>query len=217
MKAIGNIHLIWRKGKGSRRFSVGIIKRNATEGIRFHYNQKEVAEAQKQGFTAYEGFPDLEKEYTENVIDIFGQRIIKTERNDIGNFLDFWMIDRKYISDKYYMLAYTQGLLPTDNYEFLADFNPIQSLAFVTEITGFSKIKVDSKCLDMGSSLRYELESDNPKDPKAVKVFTGELYLGHIKRVHCNVFHAAKKKLNLSVHNIEKNGVLRRVFVKVTI
>lgn len=217
MKAIGNIHLIWRKGKGSRRFSVGIIKRNATEGIRFQYNQKEVAEAQKQGFTAYEGFPDLEKEYTENVIDIFGQRIVKTERNDIGNFLNFWMIDREYINDKYYMLAYTQGLLPTDNYEFLADFNPVQDLSFVTEITGLSKIQIDSKCLKKESPLRYVLESDNPHDSYAVKVFTGDFYLGHIKKVHCRVFHTTKKTLNLSVHNIEKNGILRRVFVKVTI
>ena len=217
MKAIGNIHLIWRKGKGSRRFSVGIIKRNATEGIRFHYNQEEVAEAKKQGFTAYEGFPNLEKEYVENVIDIFGQRIIKTERNDIGKFLEFWMIDPKYIDDKYYMLAYTQGLLPTDNYEFLADFNPVQGLSFVTEITGLSKMQIDSKCLKSDSSLRYELESDNPYDNYAVKVFTGELYLGHIKKIHCRVFHMAKKSLNISLHNIEKNGVLRRVFIKVTL
>jgi hypothetical protein len=217
MKAIGNIHLIWRKGKGSRRFSVGIIKRNATEGIRFQYNQEEVAEAQKQGFTAYEGFPNLEQKYTENVIDIFGQRIIKTERNDIRDFLDFWLVDRVYLNDKYYMLAYTQGLLPTDNYEFLADFNPVQNLSFVTEITGLSQIQVSSECLKKDSPLRYELESDNPYDSYAVKVFTGDLYLGHIKRIHCRVFHNYKKTFKLSVHNIEKNGVLRRVFIKVTV
>ncbi|MBL4561242.1 MAG: hypothetical protein JKX79_09690 [Labilibaculum sp.] len=217
MKAIGNIHLIWRKGKGSRRFSVGIIKRNATEGIRFHYNQAEVVEAQRFGFTAYEGFPDFSKVYSENVIEIFGQRIVKTERNDISNFLDFWLIDRKYINDKYYMLAYTQGLLPTDNYEFLADFKPVQSLSFVTEVTGLSKIQVASKCLKMDSTLHYELESDNPYDNLAVKVFTEDKYLGHIKKIHSRVFYGAKKTLNISVHNIEKNGVLKRVFVKVTL
>ena len=42
MKAIGNIHLIWRSGKGSRRISVGTIKNSASEGIRFQYNQKGV-------------------------------------------------------------------------------------------------------------------------------------------------------------------------------
>ena len=217
MKAIGNIHLIWRKGKGSRRFSVGIIKRNTTEGIRFQYNQKEVEEAKKHGFTAYEGFPDLEKEYTENVIDIFGQRIIKTERNDIDSFLDFWLINREYINDKYYMLAYTQALLPTDNYEFLADFKPTKNLAFITEISGLSYSQIDSKKLNSNSPLRYELEPDNSQDNYAVKVYTDDIQLGYIKKIHCRVFYSAKKKLNISVHNIEKNGVLRRVFVKVTI
>jgi hypothetical protein len=31
MKAIGNIHLIWRLGKGSRRISVGTIKKPRKE------------------------------------------------------------------------------------------------------------------------------------------------------------------------------------------
>ena len=50
MKAIGNIHLIWRPGKGSRRISVGTIKKSASEGIRFQYNQEGVEEAKKVRF-----------------------------------------------------------------------------------------------------------------------------------------------------------------------
>jgi hypothetical protein len=42
MKA-GNIHLIWRAGKGSRRISVGTIKK-CSEGI-FQYNQEGVKQA----------------------------------------------------------------------------------------------------------------------------------------------------------------------------
>jgi hypothetical protein len=68
MKAIGNIHLIWRAGKGSRRI-VGTIK-SASEGIRFQYNQEGVKQAKKLGFVHYEGFPDTDKVYTENVIEI---------------------------------------------------------------------------------------------------------------------------------------------------
>jgi hypothetical protein len=70
MKAIGNIHLIWRLGKGSRRISVGTIKKSASEGIRFQYNQEGVKQAKKLGFVHYEGFPDTDKVYTENVIEI---------------------------------------------------------------------------------------------------------------------------------------------------
>ena len=82
MKAIANIYLAWRKGKGSSRKIVGVIKKNATEGVRFYYLSKGVEEAQKEGFTPYIDFPDTSKEYTEKVLDIFGQRLIKTERPD---------------------------------------------------------------------------------------------------------------------------------------
>ena len=96
MKAIGSIYLSWRKGKGSRRKIVGLIKKNATSGVRFSYLQKGVLEAQKEGFTPYTDFPDTTKVYSENVLEIFGQRLIKTERPDINKYLDFWAIDTKF-------------------------------------------------------------------------------------------------------------------------
>lgn len=101
VKAIGNIYLVWRKGKGSRRNIVGVIKRNTSEGVRFTYILKGIAEAEKDGFTPYVDFPDVKLEYSENVLDIFGQRLIKTERPDIQKYLDFWNIKPGYTSDKY--------------------------------------------------------------------------------------------------------------------
>jgi hypothetical protein len=217
MKAIGNIHLIWRSGKGSRRISVGTIKNSASEGIRFQYNQKGVEEAKKFGFMHYEGFPDTDKIYTENVIEIFGQRLMRSERPDLQDFYDFWNIDLLKKEDKYYMLAFTQGLLPTDNFEFLANFNPVDGLSFVTEITNLSEAQIPSEKVSIGDVLRYQLESDNPYDKYAVKVFKGELYLGHIKLIHCKVFHKTNKQFDLIVQGIEKNGVLKRIFVKVSL
>ena len=158
MKAIANIYLAWRKGKGSRRKIVGVIKKNATEGVRFNYLPNGVEEAQKEGFTPYVDFPDTSKVYTDNVLEIFGQRLIKTERPDIQKYLDFWDIDPKYQDDKFYLLAYTQGMLSTDNFEFLADFHPIKELCFVSEICGLSHFKVESGTLEVGEILSYELE-----------------------------------------------------------
>jgi hypothetical protein len=217
MKAIGNIQLIWRPGKGSRRISVGAIRKNATEGVRFQYNQKGVEEAKKLGFVHYEGFPDTQKIYSENVIEIFGQRLTRSERPDLKNFYDFWGVDLNKKDNKYYMLAFTQGLLPTDSFEFLADFNPIENLSFVTEIAGLSKTQISSDLVSNGDVLRYELESDNSFDKNAVKVFKGDLELGYIKLVHCNVFHKAKKQFKLSVQGVEKNGVIKRIFIKASL
>lgn len=217
MKAIGNIHLIWRAGKGSRRISVGTIKKSASEGIRFEYNQEGVEKAKKLGFVHYEGFPDTDKVYTENVIEIFGQRLMRSERPDLQDFYDFWNIDLSKREDKFYMLAFTQGLLPTDNFEFLANFNPVNNLSFVTEITNLTEAQIPSDKVFIGDVLSYELEPQNSFDKNAVKVFKDDFYLGHIKLIHCKVFHKTQKQFKLVVQGIEKNGVLKRIFVKATL
>ena len=217
MKAIGNIHLIWRPGKGSRRISVGTIKKNETDGIRFNYNKLGLEQARKLGFEHYEGFPDTGKLYIDNVLQIFGQRLIKSERTDSKEFYDFWNIDISKVKHKFYMLAYTQGLLQTDNFEFLADFNPVKNLSFVTEITNLNELQISSDEVKVGDFLKYELEPENQYDKNAVKVFKNSLYLGHIKLIHCNVFHKTKKTFKLEVKGVEKNGVLKRIFVKASL
>ena len=171
MKAIKTIYLAWRKGKGSQRKIVGVIRKSATNGVRFAYIKEGVDEAQKEGFTSYIAFPDTTSVYTENVLEIFGQRLIKSERADIQKSLDFWAIDPKFQADKFYMLAYTQGMLSTDNFEFLTDFHPIKGLCFISEICGLSDTKPEVGTLNPGDILSWKLEKNNPSDPFAVKVF----------------------------------------------
>ncbi len=217
MKAISTIYLVWRKGKGSRRKVVGRIKKNATDGVRFEYLLKGVEEAQKEGFTPYIDFPDTDKVYKENVLDIFGQRLLKSERSDIQKYHDFWAIDPKYKEDKFYLLAYTQGMLSTDNFEFLADFHPVKDLKFVSEICGLSHSKLSSDTLFVGDKLTWKLEKDNSSDKFAVKVFKGSIKIGYIKLIHSRVFHKKlKTPLKISVKSIDKNGTLNRVFIDIS-
>ena len=140
MKEIGYIYLSWRQGIGKGRHIVGVLKKNANDGIRFSYFLKGVEEAKQEGFTPYTEFPDVTKIYTENVIEIFGQRITKSDRSDISEFLEFWEIDPEYKDNKFYLLAHTQGLNPTDNFEFLADFNSVKNLTFVIEIANLTEL-----------------------------------------------------------------------------
>lgn len=215
MKSIGNIYLTWRKGKGERRIPIGVIKRNKTKGTRFQYLEEGVKEANKFGFSIYEGFPKTSTIYSNNVIEIFGQRIMRSERNDIKDFYDFWLVDKQHINDVYYMLAHTQGILPTDNYEFLAEFNSCKNLKFITEISGLSRMKISSDNLKKGDVLTYINEPKNLFDKYAVKVYNGKLFLGYIKVIHNRIFHRSKRKFKISVQHIEKNGVLKRVFLRV--
>lgn len=217
MKEIGHIYLSWREGQGKRRHIVGVLKRNATQGVRFTYITKGVEDAKKDGFSPYTEFPELEKEYITNVIDVFGQRIMKSERSDISDFYKFWEIDTKYKDDKYYLLAHTQGLNPTDNFEFLADYNPVKQLRFLTDLASLSKLKLPAGTVKSGDILTYKLEEGNAYDNKAVKVLKGGQEVGYIKKIHSRVFHKLQAKtLTLTVKAVEENGVVKRVFVKVS-
>lgn len=217
MKAIGTIYLTWRKGKGSSRKRVGVIKKNVSNGVSFSYLPDGVRDAQKEGFTPYVDFPDITKKYSDNVLEIFGQRLIKTERPDVQKYLDYWAIDAKYKDDKFYLLAHTQGILSTDNFEFLAEFNPIKGLSFISEICGLSYTKISPDLLKIGEELRWELDKKNKYDANAVRVYKGDTYLGNVKLVHCNVFHKnGGNKLRIRVKSIEKNGQLNRTFINIS-
>lgn len=115
------------------------------------------------------------------------------------------------------MLAYTQGLLPIDNFEFLADFNPKKGLSFITEIAGLSHLKLSSDTLSIGDKLRYKLESDNRYDRDAVKLYKDDISLGYVKIVHSKIFRKTKLPIDILVHHIESNGILNRVFLKILI
>lgn len=216
MKEIGHIYLSWREGLGKRRHIVGVLKKNATLGVRFSYLKQGVEAAIKDGFSPYTEFPKINKEYTENVLEIFGQRIMKSERSDIADFYNFWEINANFKDDVYYLLAHTQGLNPTDNFEFLADYNPNRSLRFLTDLASLSTRNLPAGFVKPEDILTYQLESENDFDDKAVKVFKGDQEIGYIKKIHSRVFYKQKEKvLPLLVKAVEQNGVIKRIFVRV--
>lgn len=217
MKSISYIYLVWRKGKGHRRHIVGLLKKNATEGIRFNYIKENLSEAIKDGFAPYVDFPDIAKVYKENVLDTFGQRIVKAERSDIQKYYDFWELDKEYIEDKYYMLAYTQGLLSTDNFEFLAEFYPKEDLCFVSEICGLTHSNLLPNTVKPGDELSWVKETKNEYDKFAVKVFKGNTLIGYVKKVHNKVFYNnLKGKLRIVVKSVDQNGSINRIFIRIS-
>ena len=122
MKEFDKLYLSWRKGEGSGRHIVGVLEHVADGRFMFSYDKDSVEKAKKDGFTPYTEFPDVTKLYNGNILEIFGQRLIKSERPDIQLFYNFWEIEPQHKDDKFYMLGHTQGLQPTDNFEFLADY-----------------------------------------------------------------------------------------------
>lgn len=216
MKRIGNIFLTWRKGPGSRRIAVAKISQGATSETRFQYIQENLPKAQKEGFNHYTGFPKTDIVYEENVLAILSQRIARSERNDLSEYYDFWCVDRDLKNDVFYMLAQTQGLLPTDNFEFLADFNPIQGLVFITEISGLSYTKLSRNELQVGDSLSFQREHENNFDSKAVLLKKGDRELGYVKTIHSSVFYKSSSTTpSITVHHLERNGLIKRAFIRI--
>ena len=215
-KSIAHIYLAWRKGAGFPRIIIGVMKRNAA-GVTFSYIKEGLEKAKKDGFITYTDFPDENKVYTDGVLDIFGLRLNKSEREDIQKYYDYWEIDPKMRDDKYYLLAHTQGLLPTDNFEFLADYNPVKDLSFTTELCGLTKLQLSRDTLREGDILTWAKEPDNCYDKFAVKVYKGDTFVGYIKKIHSRIFYKkCRSKLKIIVKSLNRNGHLNRAFIKVS-
>ncbi|MFV0396512.1 MAG: HIRAN domain-containing protein [Bacteroidales bacterium] len=214
-RSIGNIFLVWRQSIGKRRNIVGVIRRNSTDGIRFKYTISE-KEAKEIGFTPYVDFPNLDNLYTTNVLEVFSLRLTKPERPDIDSYYEFWEIEPKFQQDKFYLLAHTQGLLATDNFEFIADYNPQKGLSFVSEICGLSHTNPPADVIEVGDKLHWEKEPTNQYDQNAVKLFKDDIFLGYVKTKHCNIF-SKTQRLNVYVKHIDRNGRLHRVFIKISV
>jgi hypothetical protein len=143
-------------------------------------------------------------------------RITKSERNDIRKYYDFWEIKPQYKEDKYYLLAHTQGLLATDNFEFLADYSPLKGLSFTSEICGLSHYSVTPDMLNENDELQWQYDRDNEYDESAVKILKNNTLLGYVKIVHSWAFYKkGGENLKIKVKSIDKNGKLNRVFIKI--
>lgn len=217
MKEFEKIYLVWRKGAGTRRHAIGVLEKTPEGKNQFTYKPKAVSLVKEEGFTPYTEFQDLNMRYNGNVAEIFGQRLTKSDRPDIANFYRFWEVDPEKAADKFYLLGKTQGLVPTDNFEFLAEYIYQPGLHFLTELAGLSKYQTPRGTIKAGDVLRYELEHDNEYDRYAVKVYKNDTLLGYIKKYHSKVFYDANgAKLDIQVKAVEENGILKRAFIKVS-
>lgn len=209
--------MTWRKGAGARRHLVGIIKHTQTKGVSFQYLPRlSLVEAIQDGFSYYTEFPDLSETYTHNVLDVFKQRLFRSERSDYKGFLDFWGITYDKKDDTLYLLAHTHGIVPTDNFEFLADFQLTKDLKIVTEIAGLTYSQVSSELLVVDDEVLWK-KNNSIHDKYQVDLFTntGQL-LGHVKKVHCKLFYDKRaQNLKIKVKALDKNGIIKRAFIEI--
>ena len=213
---IKRIFMAWRAGKSHSRIIVGEIKSNASM-TRFKYIKDGVEKAREEGFVGYPDFPEIGKTYDTNVLRILSQRLNDSERSDINHYYEFWEIPQNSVKDIYRLLAYTGGILPTDNFEFLADFYGTKNISLVTELTGLSTHQISNDELNEGDKLVWKLEPNNLYDKFAVSIYKNDKLLGYIKKIHSHLFY--KKGgyfLSVRVKRIEHNGHINKVFLLIS-
>jgi len=216
MTEFDRIYLVWRQGPGTRRHAVGILDRDVAGSHTFKYLPEAKSLMSSEGFTPYTEFQELDKIYNGNVADIFGQRLVRVERSDSGSFFRFWEADQDKVTDKFYLLGKTQGLVATDNFEFLADYHLCPETHFVTEVAGLSHDKLDRDEISIGDRLTFKPEPDNIIDPEAVIVLKDDRKIGYIKKYHNHIFNKpGAEHLTLTVKALDQNGTIKRIFVLV--
>lgn len=210
---IKSITLVWRPGKSHSRIPVAIVKSNVF-GTTFRYLKDGVEQAKEKGFVCFPDFPDTKEVHDENVLKVLSLRINDSERSDIQDYYSFWEVPKAAQKDTYRLLAYTQGMLPTDNFEFLAEYYGVKGVRFVSELTGLSENQIDNEYIQEGDELEWRLEPSNEHDPKAVALYKNKQMLGHVKRIHCHVFHLPSSSfLKVRVKKIIHNGHISRAHI----
>jgi len=218
---VTKIHLSWRKGKGYERRIIGEIYRFGGMGYNFKYLKEGVEDAKKEGFINYPEFPDSSDwnfVYTEGIKEIFSLRLIPEGRSDRKQYLAFWEADKSEY-DWFDQLALTQGMLSTDNFEFLGIYNPPKINSFVTDVANLSKRNLAKDTIMTDDTLTYKIE-DTIYDfnGKCVKLFHNGYEIGFIKKIHNIFFWEAENRgftPKVKIKAIDQNGNIKQIYVKV--
>lgn len=217
-----SITLMWRPGKGSRRITIGTLTKSKTTGeLSFQYSVEGITEAKKIDgqFSGYPGLP-IDSDHFESSLleEVFFSRLINTDRNDAKQLLDFWLVDPSRYSDKYYLLAQTQGLSFSDTFEFVPRYFKSHKNSFITDVAGLSRIPFDLRTLQLGEKLQFTLEPENEYDPNAVYLSSNGQKIGYIKKGHNSVFNRTNLfKINVIVWSIVVIGEINKLYVKIDI
>lgn len=206
------LYLIWKSEKNRRQYIIGQLSKNTH--YQFEYC-KEVAEAQKEGFLPLISFPELNGIYCSNALfPVFESRLPDKKRKDMGNILKKYGMDEY---EPYQLLKRSGARLPIDSLYFIdpiidtsKPFKRKFHMAGVRHYIGCNGKECDKSLeITTGEEVTLDLEPENVKDKKAVKVLNSKKQmLGYIPRYYSSsVFDLIQEGRNLkcTVLNVDKN------------
>ena len=213
MKEFDYIYVSWRRGQGHSRFVIGVLKKHQDGTFTFSYDNVVVAHAQKEGFAPYTEFPSLQSTYNGSVLDVFAQRLMKSERSDVQAFYELWEIDPVYKTDKFYLLVIRKDCCLPIILKFLADYIPSPGLHFLTDVAHLTELQLPANTVKVSDILTYKLDNNNVHDQHAVKLYKGDQEVGSVKQIHCRLFHKVEEgKLRLTVKAVDQMATIQTDF-----
>lgn len=177
--------LVWQAINCERRkrFVVGKITRTRDGAILEYLNNSDVDEARSLGFQGYPAFPNLNKVYTDSVMDSYVRRLPPRSRRDFSKYLAFHGISPDIEISDFALLGYTGAKLPHDGFSFVHPFDTDEDFEFVIEVAGFrhrNGVHLDD--FEIGMNTIFQPETDNPKDPNAIKILVDNKHIGYVDR-----------------------------------
>lgn len=218
------IYLTWKKGVDEKRHIIGMLKKE-NDNYSFLYLQENLDTAKKDGFLNYPAFDDVNKKYTENVLEVFSRRLINPTRPDYDKFLSYWCA-MEYKGNIFALLGLTGAKLLTDNFEFIAPHAEVPAV-FYTNMSWLSKstdvVREEVRASDLyevNKHLSLQIDENNDYDTNAVEILYKQQKLGYLKSIHCeNVAAAlrAGKSVSVGVKNIIRNGTIKEILLRINI
>jgi hypothetical protein len=214
------LSLVWKNNDTRELLIIGRITREAN-GARLDYliNTDDFRKAQKNGFTCFPAFPDINKSYTINVLEVFSRRIPPRNRGDYDEFLQGigLPISVKDTILDFDLLGYSEVRLPCDGFAIINSYDEIDSNCdFLTEVAGFryqpeALNLLNNNKITKGLKVDIQIEDGNEYDINAVKVvFEGEK-IGYINRAQNKAFRRwIQNKRNISAQIEKINGTQDR-------
>lgn len=179
--------LIWKDAKERRRYIIGVLTH--TNGkYTFKYVNPELEDAKKAGFDYFPGFPDVDKQYTNNGV-LFANILTRLPNKNRPDYLQILnAYDLKTNSTEMEILKNTKGRLLTDNFEFVPEFNR-NKIEF--DVAGTSHREDIEKCKDklkVNDTLILEKEPTNQYDNYAIKIIYNKdnknYHIGYVPRYY---------------------------------
>ena len=217
------LYILWRSpNEREGFFAVAQIERNNDNSIQLSYlkNTQDFIDAQERGFTGYPAFPDINKTYTENILNIFMRRLPPRKREDFKFYLNQIGLDSNIEIPDFALLAYSRAQLATDDFRLIFSFEGIKvPCEVIAEVVGVRHYKNNFSSIALNNKVTFEPEPDCQYDPNAIQVLYNGKIIGYISKVQAPSFGEILKtnKVSGTIQKLNGTAERPRIFIKISV